>query len=63
MLTIKTKYLLILCTLVKDQLAPANASDASILKKRLSGRCALSVVAVSMYMTIISEYLARNAYH
>ena len=52
---------MILCTRKYDLLAQANASDASILKEHLSGRCELSVVAVSMYITIISEYLARNA--
>ena len=46
-----------------DQLALADASDASILPEHSSGSYALSLVAVLMYMTRTSEYLARNALH
>ena len=53
---------MVLCTLMYDQLALAEASDASILPEHPSGCYTLFVVAVLMYMTRTSEYLARNAY-
>ena len=58
---IETKYLVLLCIRMYDQLALADASDASILPEQSSGSYALSLVAILMYMTKTSEYLARNA--
>ena len=42
---------MVLCILMCDQLALADASNASILLEQLSGSSALSLAAVFVYMT------------